>query len=42
VGALAHAWEEVQSGQRNKGPIPRHLLWNYTGPPERSLPEERR
>jgi citrate synthase len=42
VGALAHAWEEMQSGQRNKGPIPRHLLWNYTGPPERSLPEERR
>jgi citrate synthase len=42
VGALAHAWEEMQSGQRNKGPIPRHLLWNYTGPPERSVPEERR
>jgi citrate synthase len=42
VGALAHAWEEMQSGQRNKGPIPRHLLWNYTGPPERTLPEERR
>jgi citrate synthase len=40
VGALAHAWEEMQSGQRNKGPIPRHLLWNYTGPPERSLPKE--
>jgi len=39
VGALAHAWEEMQSGQRNKGPIPRHLLWNYTGPPERSLPK---
>jgi len=39
VGALAHAWEEVQSGQRNKGPIPRHLLWNYTGPPARSLPK---
>jgi citrate synthase len=42
VGALAHAWEEMQAGQRNKGPIPRHLLWNYTGPPQRSLPEERR
>ena len=39
VGALAHAWEEMQSGQRNKGPIPRHLLWNYTGPPESSLPK---
>ena len=22
VGALAHAWEESQSGERNKGPIP--------------------
>ena len=27
VGALAHAFEEMQSGQRNKGPIPRHLIW---------------
>ena len=25
VGALAHAWEESQSGERNKGPIPRHF-----------------
>jgi len=40
VGALAHAWEEMQSGERNKGPIPRHLLWNYTGPPPRRLMEE--
>src|SRR5215475_10190594 len=40
VGALAHAWEEMQSGQRNKGPIPRHLLWNYTGPPPRRLAGE--
>jgi citrate synthase len=39
VGALAHAFEEMQSGQRNKGPIPRHLLWNYTGPSARSLPK---
>jgi citrate synthase len=39
VGALAHAFEEMQSGQRNKGPIPRHLLWSYTGPPARALPE---
>jgi len=38
VGALAHAWEEMQSGQRNKGPIPRHLLWSYTGPPETVAP----
>ena len=38
VGALAHAFEEMQSGQRNKGPIPRHLLWTYTGPAPRSVP----
>ncbi len=38
VGALAHAYEEMQSGERNKGPIPRHLLWNYTGPPPRKVP----
>ena len=40
VGVLAHAWEEMQSGARNKGPIPRHLLWTYTGPPPRHLAEE--
>lgn len=38
VGALSHAWEESQSGARNKGPIPRNLLWTYTGPPPRKLP----
>ena len=40
VGALAHAFEEMQSGERNKGPIPRHLIWRYTGPPPRNLVEE--
>jgi citrate synthase len=38
VGALAHAFEEMQSGERNKGPIPRHLIWTYTGPAARALP----
>ena len=38
VGALAHAWEEMQQGQRNKGPIPREFLWTYDGPPRRSVP----
>src|SRR5258706_8913853 len=38
VGALAHALEEMQSGQRSKGPIPRHLIWTYTGPAPRELP----
>jgi citrate synthase len=37
VGALAHAWEEMQSGERNKGPIPRHLIWTYDGHPPRDL-----
>lgn len=37
VGALAHAWEESQSGERNKGPIPRHLLWKYKGPKPRRM-----
>ena len=37
VGALAHAYEESQSGARNKGPIPRHLLWTYDGPPPREV-----
>jgi citrate synthase len=40
VGALAHAWEEMQSGERNKGPIPRHLLWTYSGQRPRVLPNE--
>lgn len=39
VGALAHAYEEMQSGERSKGPIPRHLIWNYSGPPARKLPK---
>jgi citrate synthase len=39
VGALAHAFEEMQSGQRNKGPIPRHLTWAYSGPPARDIPD---
>jgi citrate synthase len=42
VGALAHAWEESQSGERNKGPIPRHLLWTYNGPKARAMKKKRR
>jgi citrate synthase len=41
VGALAHAWEESQSGERNKGPIPRDLLWNYKGPKPRRVKRAR-
>ena len=39
VGALAHAWEQMQASERNKGPIPRQYLWNYRGAEPRSLSE---
>ncbi len=32
VGILAHAWEQTQQGGRNKGPLPRSMLWTYDGP----------
>ena len=32
VGVLAHSWEEMQSGSRNKGPTPPGYRWRYTGP----------
>ncbi|RVB58762.1 citryl-CoA lyase, partial [Mesorhizobium sp. M7A.F.Ca.CA.002.03.2.1] len=31
VGILAHAWEQSQQAERNKGPLPREWLWAYTG-----------
>lgn len=34
VGILAHAWEEKQSGSRNKGPMPKGYLWRTTDPSE--------
>jgi citrate synthase len=40
VGALAHAYEEMQSGSRSKGPIPRDLTWRYTGQPPRDVPRK--
>ncbi|MER9129308.1 citryl-CoA lyase [Mesorhizobium sp. M0768] len=40
VGILAHAWEQSQESDRNKGPLPREWLWAYTGTPARPLPEE--
>ncbi|WP_336080990.1 citryl-CoA lyase [Thalassospira sp. CH_XMU1448-2] len=39
VGILAHAWEQTQQGGRNKGPIPRRLIWNYNGPERRDVPD---
>lgn len=29
VGILAHAWEQVGQGGRNKGPTPPHYRWTY-------------
>lgn len=29
VGILAHAWEQVQQGGRNKGPTPPNYRWTY-------------
>ena len=37
IGILAHAWEQIQQGGRNKGPVPRAYLWRYTGPPKRHI-----
>ncbi|TGP23612.1 MULTISPECIES: citryl-CoA lyase [unclassified Mesorhizobium] len=39
VGILAHAWEQSQESDRNKGPLPKEWLWAYTGTPARPFPE---
>ncbi len=39
VGAMAHAWEQMQETDRNKGPLPRSYLWHYTGPDHRKVPD---
>ena len=31
VGAMAHGYEQMQEGGRNKGPTPPHYRWRYTG-----------
>jgi citrate synthase len=36
VGILAHAWEQMQQGGRNKGPMPREIPFTYSGPPRRT------
>lgn len=33
VGILAHAWEQSQKGERNKGPTPPAYRWTYDPPP---------
>jgi len=32
VGVIAHAWEQMQQGGRNKGPTPPKYRWTYIGP----------
>lgn len=31
VGVIAHAWEQMQQGERNKGPTPPEYRWSYNG-----------
>ena len=31
VGVIAHAWEQMNQGGRNKGPTPPDYRWTYTG-----------
>jgi len=38
VGILAHSWEQMQQPERNKGPLPRSMLWTYDGPGPRKVP----
>jgi citrate synthase len=40
VGILAHAWEQMQTGERNKGPMPREIPFTYAGPDRRRLPSD--
>lgn len=41
VGILAHAWEQLCQGGRNKGPMPKGWLWDYRGHPKRPVPENK-
>ncbi|OYX57866.1 MAG: citryl-CoA lyase [Brevundimonas subvibrioides] len=40
VGILAHAWEQSQTGVRNKGPMPKEIPFTYAGPDRRALDEK--
>lgn len=37
VGVLAHSWEQMQRGERIKGPMPKDIPYTYSGPAQRSL-----
>lgn len=38
VGILAHTWEQMQRGERIKGPTPPDFLYKYEGLPPRPMP----
>ena len=38
VGLLAHAWEQMQQGERIKGPLPKAWTPAYSGPAARKVP----
>lgn len=40
VGLLAHAWEQSQSNERIKGPLPRAWTPTYDGPAPRAVPKQ--
>jgi citrate synthase len=37
VGILAHGWDALNSGRRNKGPMPKEIPFTYTGPARRKF-----
>lgn len=41
VGILAHAWEQMQRGERIKGPMPKDIPYTYSGPEPRKLDPDR-
>jgi citrate synthase len=41
VGILAHAWEQMQRGERIKGPMPKEIPYTYNGPEPRTLDPDR-
>jgi citrate synthase len=41
VGSLAHAWEQMQRGERIKGPMPKDIPYTYSGPEPRTLDPDR-
>ncbi|MET0660994.1 MAG: citryl-CoA lyase [Steroidobacteraceae bacterium] len=37
VGIMAHAWEQMQRGERIKGPMPKQIPYTYDGPAMRHM-----